>query len=642
LAETLAGALLRNGLSLPPPALRQAISPRAVIRSQPGVDIHYLLAGLGSLRNRWHETGMPEDRTQRRLAAVLAADVVGYSRLVRADETGTLGELRKVWSEHFYPAVAAHRGRIVKTMGDGVLVEFASAVDAIECAVAIQMDMADRFHSSPGAPPIEFRIGVNIGDIVVDGDDILGDGVNVAVRLEAHAPKGGVLVSEALYTQVRSKTAITLSDAGELSLKNIETPVRAWRWTGDGSGAGTPEVGLPPPGDVPSIAVLSFANLSGRPEQELFADGLVEDIITTLSKLAGLRVIARNSTSVYKGHAIDVRETARHLGVRFILAGSVRKSTRRIRVSVQLIDGSNGSHVWAERYDRDIGDIFAIQDEITLVLATEMQVKLTEGEQARLHYTTTSNVEAWTYWVQGLSHYRRAITEQDSAAALACWRRALALDPCSASLNAMVALEHVTDARFGWWDDRGTALAKAEAHVRRALEMDPDNADAHVTSSFVSLINGQFGEAVDHVRRALLLAPGSADVAGYACFILACAGYPEQAAAQGERATALSPHYPPYYLGILGNAYRLSGRTEEAIAAFKAFHARAPGFGLADLVIVHQQSGRPEQAKEAADQLMRARRNFTISGWAYSQFRADPGSLESDLAALRAAGLPQE
>ncbi len=552
---------------------------------------------------------MSEARAQRRLAAVLAADVVGYSRLVRADETGTLGELRKVWSEHFDPAVAAHRGRIVKRMGDGALVEFASAVDAIECAVAIQEEMESRSRLLPGLPPIEFRIGVNVGDIVVDGDDILGDGVNVAVRLEGQAPRGGVLVSDALYAQVEGKSRIVLEDAGRCSLKNIEKPIRVWRWTGEASPA-DPEGAVAAPGDMPSMAVLPFANMSGDPEQELFADGLVEDIITTLSKLAGLRVIARNSSSAYKERTVDVREAARQLGVRFILSGSVRKSAERIRISAQLIDAGTGSHVWAERYDRDIGDMFAVQDEITLVLATEMQVRLTEGEQARLHYTTTSNVEAWTHWVQGLSHYRRAITEQDSAAALACWRRALELDPCSASLHAMVALEHVTDARFGWWDTRKTALAKAERHARHALELDPDNADAHVTSSFVSLIYGRFEEAVSHVRSALLLAPGSADAAGYACFILACSGHPEEAAAQGERAMSLSPYYPPYYLGILGNAYRLCGRTEEAIAAFKAFHARVPGFGLADLVIIHQRAGQPKQAKETADQLVRIRRNL--------------------------------
>lgn len=391
---------------------------------------------------------------------------------------------------------------------------------------------------------------------------------------------------------------------------------------------------------MPSIAVLPFTNMSGDPEQELFADGLVEDITTTLSKLAGLRVIARNSSFVYKGRAVDVREAANQLGVRYVLEGSVRKSGNRIRISVQLVDAGSGSHVWAERYDRAIGDIFAVQDEITLVLATEMQVKLTEGEQARLHYTTTSNVEAWTHWVQGLSHYRRVITEEESAAALACWNRALALDPTSAALNAMVGFEHVVDARFGWWDDRSTALAKARNYAGRALELDAENADAHITSGFTFLMEGSYDNAVAHARRAVQIAPGSADVATYACFILASSGYPGEAVAHGERAMTLSPNYPGQYLGILGNAYRLSERIEEAIAVFRAYHARSPGFGLVDLVIVYQQTGRPQEAKQAAEQLLSIRRNFTVAAWVNTQFRADTAGLKTDIAALRAAGLP--
>ena len=396
----------------------------------------------------------------------------------------------------------------------------------------------------------------------------------------------------------------------------------------------------PGPGELPSIAVLPFDNMSGDPEQEFFADGLVEDIITTLSKLAGLRVIARNSSFVYKGRAVDVREVARQLGVRYVLEGSVRKSADRIRITVQLIDASTGAHLWAERYDRAIHDIFAVQDEITLVLATELQVKLTEGEQARLHYTTTSNVEAWTYWVQGLSQYRQAVTKENMGGALACWKRALALEPESAALNAMIGLIHYVDARFGWWDDRDTALATAQIYVNRALEIDPLNSDAHSISSMVLLLQGRFGDAVVHARRAVQLAPSSADAATFACFVLAFAGYPEEAVVHGERAMTLSPHYPGYYLGHLGNAYRLAGRFEEAIATFKAYHDRHAGFGLCDLVIAYQQAGRPEEAKRTAEGLLCIRRNFTIGAWMGTQFRADPAGLEADITALRAAGLP--
>jgi adenylate cyclase len=269
-----------------------------------------------------------------------------------------------------------------------------------------------------------------------------------------------------------------------------------------------------------------------------------------------------------------------------------------------------------------------------------MQVKLTEGEQARLHYTTTSNVEAWTYWVQGLAHYRRAVTKEESAAALACWKRALALDPDSAALNAMVGFKHFSDARFGWWDDRQTALAKASSFANRALALDPQNVYAHITSSFVTLMEGHYDDAVLHARTAVQLAPGSADAANFACAVLASSGYPEEAVAHGERAMTLSPNCPAYFFGQLGNAYRLSGRIDEAIAAFRAYHARNPGFGLVDLVIAYQHSRRPEEAERAAEQLMSIRRSFTIGAWAGTQFRADKAGLEADVAALRAAGLP--
>ena len=392
--------------------------------------------------------------------------------------------------------------------------------------------------------------------------------------------------------------------------------------------------------DKTSIAVLPFHNISGDPEQEYFADGLVEDIITTLSKLAGLRVIARNSSFVYKEQAVDVRDVARQLGVRYILKGSVRKAGKRIRITAQLIDANSGSHVWAERYDRALDDFFAVQDEITLVLATEMQVELTEGEQARLHYTTTGNVEAWTHWVKGLSHYRQAVTKEKFTPAMSCWQKALALDPASAALHGMMGYMHYMDVRFGWWDEKQTALEKARTHATRALELDPDNPDGHTASSLTLLLEGYYDEAAGHARRAARLAPGSADAVAFACVVLANVGNPQEAVAHGERAMVLSPNYPASYLGQLGNAYRLAGRIEEAIAAFKAYHAREPGFGLSDLVIVYQQTDRPAEAKRTAQELLSVRRDFTIAAWAKTQFRADSVGIEADVAALRAAGLP--
>jgi len=505
---------------------------------------------------------MAEERGHRRLAAILAADEAGYSRLMGVDELGTLAALREIWIERLNPVVVAHHGRVVKIMGDGVLVEFASVVDAVECAVAFQKAMAVHNSARLGKEPIEFRIGVNLGDVVIHDDDIFGDGVNIAARLESHAPKNGILVSDAVHTQIVGKVAAAFTEVGEMVLKNIATPVRAWRW-GSADASSSP---LPlDRGKLPSIAILPFANLSGDPEQEIFADGLVEDIITTLSKLSGLLVIARNSSYVYKGRAVDVRKVAAELGVRYVLEGSIRKAGPRMRITAQLVDAVPGAQVWAERYDRTIDDIFAIQDEITLILATEMQVNLTEGEQARLRYTTTSNVEAWNYWALGLSHFRQAVTKDKVGAARPHWEKALALDPSSAALNSMLGFVHYFDARFGWWDDRETALARANAYADRALQLDPDNPDAHTTSSVVLMLKRRFDEALAHARKAVQLAPGSADAAIFACLVLASSALPEEAVVQGERAMTLSPHYPPYYLGLLGNAYRLAGRIEEGI-----------------------------------------------------------------------------
>ena len=579
---------------------------------------------------------------KRRLAAILSADAAGYSRLSRDDELGTLTALREIWESLLDPAVAGHGGRVVKMMGDGALVEFSSAVDAVESAIAFQLSMQNRNEQQSSKVRIEFRIGINLGDVIVDGDDILGDGVNVAARLESLAPVGGVLISNTVHEQIKGKVDFVFSDAGDLELKNLPAPVHAWSWTTGNSHADGPVPGPQGYEDVPSIAVLPFQSMPSDPEQEYFADGLVEDIITTLSKLSDLRVIARNSTFAFKGQAVDVREVARQLGVRYLLQGSVRHGTNRMRVSAQLIDARDGTHVWAERYDRSIEDIFAVQDEITLVVVTEMQVKLTEGEQARLRYTTTGSVEAWTHWVQGLSHFNRAVTKENMSAALACWLKAVALDPESASLNAMVGFIHYLDTRFGWWDDRLAAEEKAQDYAGRAMQLDPNNADANVTSSLSMLLKGRHEEAAALARRAVQLAPGSAHAATMACFVLAFAEHAEEAIPLGERALKLSPKFPGYFLGTVGNAYRLAGRMEEAISAFKAYHAINPGFGLVDLVLIHEQAGRHEDALEHAALLLSLRRNFTIKGWAQTQFRADRQGLQKDMDSLVAAGLPME
>ncbi len=572
----------------------------------------------------------------RRLAAILAADVVGYSRMMGEDESGTLATLKHLWGDVFKPAVAGHRGRVVKMMGDGALVEFGSAVDAVECAIAVQ----EALGASHGGG-VRLRIGINLGEIVIEGGDIFGDGVNVAARLEGQAPEGGVLISDAVHMQVHGKVPRTFVDRGEIPLKNISRPVRAWSWGGEGAATASRHATRSAPTEKPSIAVLPFTVMSNDPEQEFFADGLVEDILTTLAKLSGLTVIARNSSFAYKGRAIDVREVAGELGVRYVLEGSVRKSGSRIRITAQLIDAATGAHKWAERFDRSVDDIFAVQDEITLTLATEMQVQLTEGEQARLRYTTTSNVEAWSLWVEGLKFYHGPVTGESQIRAQQCWQKALALDPNSAPLNAMIGFTYFAAARFGWWEDRETSLRKSQAYVDRALAIDPENPDAHRTAAGILLVRRRFDEAVAAARKVVAFAPSHPDGLMFSAFVLACSGHAPEAIGLIQKAIKLSPTHPANYFGQLGNAYRLGGRNEEAVQAFRAYNARSPGFGLADIVMIEEQAGDIDAARKTAAELMAARPDFTVSSWIDTQFRSDTAQMERDAASLRAAGVPE-
>ena len=368
---------------------------------------------------------------------MLAADIAGYSRLMGADEEGTLTRLKAIRKTLVDPTIAAHRGRIVKTTGDGMLVEFASAVDAVTCAIAIQERMAER--SASGAEPrIKFRIGINVGDIIVESDDIFGEGVNVAARVENECEPGGVCVSGNAFEQIRGKTKFAFDDLGDRTLKNIDRPVRLYAVRGASSPATTATEAvstmlsntsdpLPLP-DKPSIAVLPFQNMSGDPEQEYFADGVVEDIITALSRLKSLFVIARNSSFTYKGRAVDIKQVGRELGVRYVLEGSVRRSSNRVRITAQLIDAETGNHLWAERYDRDMADIFAVQDEITEAVAIAIEPAVAQMEQWRAVRKPPESLSSWEAYQRGLWHFGRIGTTENEAAKTFS-RRAIDLDP---------------------------------------------------------------------------------------------------------------------------------------------------------------------------------------------------------------------
>jgi adenylate cyclase len=391
---------------------------------------------------------MAEARVERRLAAILAADVAGYSRLMGVDEEGTLAALKACRREFIDPKIAEHRGRIVKTTGDGALVEFASAVDAVRCAMEIQRVMAVRNADIPESRRVEFRIGINVGDIIIDEGDIYGDGVNIAARIEGIAEPGGISISEDAWRQVQGKVAASFVDAGEQSLKNIARPVRVYRLDlapkpAAASKVPRPTLALP---DKPSIAVLAFNNMSGDPEQEYFSDGISEDIITDLSKLSELHVIARNSTFIYKGKPVDVKQVGRDLGVRYVLEGSVRKAGNRVRVTGQLIDATSGAHIWADRFDRDLTDIFAVQDELTQEIIAALKIKLSEAEKALIVGSGTTNVDAHDFFLRGrelmFGNKRDRETFEQSTA---CFRRAIELDPNYAAPYAGLGMAYGLD-----------------------------------------------------------------------------------------------------------------------------------------------------------------------------------------------------
>ncbi|MEO5809463.1 MAG: adenylate/guanylate cyclase domain-containing protein, partial [Sphingomicrobium sp.] len=522
-----------------------------------------------------------------RLSAIMAADVVGYSRLMGTNEVGTLTSLREHRTELIDPSIAAHQGRIVKLTGDGMLVEFPSVVSAVECAVDVQREMRNRNGPVPEERRIEFRIGINLGDVIVEGDDIFGDGVNVASRIEGIAKPGGVSVSSNVRENLGNKLDLVFEDMGDQELKNIEFPVRVFNVV-VAAGASKPQPGTEPDiadADKPSIAVLPFTNMSDDRGQEFFSDGITEDIITDLSKISGLFVIGRNTSFTYKGKSVQLQQVAAELGVKFILEGSVRKSGERVRVTGQLIDGGSGGHLWADRYDRQLTDIFDIQDEITQSIVAQLKIKLLPKEKKAIAQAPTVNVEAYTYYLKGRQFFHGS-TKSFLQLARQMFAKAVELDPLYARAYAGIAN---CDARLSGWYNVPRPGEEILATAAKAIALDPNLAEAHAARAIALVNNNHRAEAADAFERALELDPNSFDAnLAYARFRVTEGDF-DRAVELYRRAveSQQDDSQAPILLQML---LRLIGRDEEAKKYARLGLKRAE-----EQLRLHPESSRPAQ-----------------------------------------------
>lgn len=510
---------------------------------------------------------------ERRLAAVLAADMVGFSRLMEVDEAGTLARLKTHRVELIDPAISKNRGIIIKTTGDGMLAEFHSVVDAVLCAAEVQRRMARRNADVPPPRWIQFRIGINLGDVIVDQNDIFGDGVNVAARLEALAEPGGICVSGAVRDQVGDRLdGVQFDDLGEQNVKNIVRPIRVFRIRLAEGPASLPDTmkaaaTSPIASKKPSIAVLPFANMSGDPEQEFFADGLTEDIITELSRFHDLLVISRNSTFVYKGKAVKVQDIGREFGVDYVIEGSVRKAGGRVRVTVQLIDAETDRHIWAERYDRELQDIFAIQDEMTRAIVATLPGRVEAAAQDRTKRKPTENMRAYECVLAAkLLHHRS--TREDNTQAQILLNRALAMDPNYAHAHAWKACVLGQCWIYGWCADRDATFEQVASELEIALALDDNDADVHRILAALNLTRHDFEKATYHQERALALNPNYDLIVVQQGELLTWLGLPEEGIDWIRKAMRLNPHHPERFWSHLGRAYYCAEKYADAVAAF--------------------------------------------------------------------------
>ena len=591
----------------------------------------------------------------RKLAAILVADVVGFSRLTGTDEDRTLARLRALRSDLIDPTIAVHKGRVVKRTGDGAIVEFRSVVDAVRCASEIQNSMIERNAGLSPERRIEFRIGIHLGDVVEESDgDLMGDGVNIAARLEGVAQPGEVCLSEDAYRQVKSRLDLAISDLGETRLKNIAEPIHVYSLR-FGSGiakaaalarAATSIVpaSLSAP-EKPSIAVLPFQNMSGDPEQEYFADGIVEEIITALSHFRWLSVIARNSSFTYKGKNVDVKQVGRELGARYVLEGSVRKSGDRVRITGQMIDASTGSHLWADRFDGALQDIFDLQDRVTAKVVGEIAPRLEQVEIERAKRKQTENLDAYDYYLRALASLHEW-TRESNDEALRLFYRAIELDPGFASAYGLAAMCFHWRKVNGWIVDPAKEIAEAEGLGRRAVELGPDDAVALSGGGYALVfVAHDLDDGPDFIERALALNPNLAWALFSSGWTKAFLGDPEGAIAQLTHAIQLSPLDPHGFRakGGIAFAHFLAGRYGEAITWAEAALRQRPSYlaSIRELAAANALAGRFPEAQKAMARLRQldpARRISTVKDWIPLRRTDDLKRLEEG---LRLAGLPE-
>ena len=594
---------------------------------------------------------MSSEHVERRLAAILAADVAGSCRLIGIDEEGTLARLKALRRTLFDPKIAEHHGRVVKNTGDGAIAEFASVVDAVRCADEIQRGMAEQNIDVPQDKRIELRIGIHVGDIIIEENDIFGDGVNIAVRLEGIAEPGGISISDDARRQIRGKVDITFEDLGSQSLKNIAEPMRVWRVPNGRAVPAVPNrlpvddaLTLP---DKPSIAVLPFTNMSGDPEQEYFADGMVEDIITALSHFKALFVIARNSSFTYKGRAVDVKQVGRELGVRYVLEGSVRKAANRVRITGQLVDTATGAHLWAERFDGGLGDIFDLQDQVTESVVGAIAPAVEKAEIERAKRKPTESLDAYALYLRGLARFYQFANRQANDEALRLFNSAIELDPDFASAYGRAAYCYVRAKINGWISDTANEIAEVTRLAQRAVELGKDDAIALAASGYALVyVVRDLGVGAALIDRALVLNSNLAEAWYCGGWVKNWLGEPEAAIERFARAMRLSP-LDPWVTGMrAGTAYAhfFLGRYDEAASWAAMALQDNPDYqpGLRIAAASNAMAGRPEQAHKAVARLRQlnpALRVSTLKDVLGPFRRAEDLSRYEE--GLRRAGLPE-